>query len=63
MHMADELSQDSFLGTDEHSPHLRFHWVPMERLDKITTYPHRLHALLCGKKKHVVRQSCAQSVK
>ena len=62
MHMADALPQEGFPGTQEHASHLRFHWLPVERLSEITVYPQQLHELLREEKKHVVRRNWAQHV-
>ena len=49
----DELPREDFPGRE---PHLRFYWMPIERLSEITVYPPNLGALLHGDVKHMVRR-------
>ena len=51
--LIDELPSADFAGCE---PHLRLHWMPVERLGDITVYPQNLSELLCGDAKHVVRK-------
>ena len=53
-HPVGALPPDSFPGKEETAPHLRFHWVPLERLDAITVYPRNLSELLRGDVRHMI---------
>ena len=51
--LTDALPAEDFPGKE---PHLRFHWVPVEELNKITVYPPNLNELLRREIKHMVRR-------
>jgi len=49
----DEFPNEDFPGSE---PHLRFYWMPVERLSEITVYPPNLGELLRGDVKYVLRR-------
>ncbi|MCL2446567.1 MAG: helix-turn-helix domain-containing protein [Oscillospiraceae bacterium] len=56
LHAHEPLPQGDFHGAED-APHLRFHWVPLEKLGGMTVYPENLRELLQNNTKHVVRIS------